>query len=145
MPSKCKSQQKALLVQPGDESKTTVVTINPNSLSGDILGKGVILVTWPYPLTKDIIHAPNGRQYRLEMYVGDNSAIDGSELNPCATLTMDPLGEFKGNHVFGPALIHSIDKKHPDLTLDDWKNICQAVWYNEELVDKNARGKFRHQ
>ena len=84
---KRKSQQQALLVQPGDESKTTVVTIDPNNLSGDILGKAVFLEIWPYFLTKDILLAPNDRQYRLEMYVGESSAIDGSEFNPCAILT----------------------------------------------------------
>ena len=143
MPTKHKSKQQALFVQPGDEEKTTVVTVNTNSLSGDILGKGVFLETWPYQLTKDVLYAPGSKCYRLEMYVGDSSAIDGSEFNPCATLTMDSLGEFKGIHVYGPALIRSIDRNYPDLTLDDWKNICKAVWYDEALVERNARGKFR--
>jgi hypothetical protein len=107
MPLKRKREQQALLVQPGDEEKTTVVTIDIYNLSGSIFGKGISLETWPYSLTKDVIRGLNGRKYRLEMYVGDSNAIDRSEFNPCATLTMDPLGEFKGNHVYGPAFIHS--------------------------------------
>lgn len=138
-----KINQQALLVQPGDEKLTTVVTIDPDNLSGEILGKGIRLERWPCCYTKDIIRAPNKREYRLEMFAGDSSTIDGSKYNPCATLTMDPLGEAYGVHVHGPALVISIDEEHPDLTLDDWKNICQAVWYDEVCVDENAKGKFR--
>ena len=79
MPPKHKCEQQALLVQPGDEEKTTVVTIDIHNLSGSILGKGISPETWPYSLTKDVIRGPNGRQYRLEMYVGDSGAIDESE------------------------------------------------------------------
>ncbi len=56
---------------------------------------------------------------------------------------MDPLGEARGHLVYGPAVMISRKKESPDLSLDDWKNICNGVWYDESLVDKNVNGKFR--
>ena len=64
-------------------------------------------------------------------------------VNLCATLAMDPLGEARGHLVYGPAVMISRKKESPDLSLDDWKNICNGVWYDESLVDKNVNGKFR--
>lgn len=138
-----KKKVNALLVLPGDESLTTVVTVDKSTAFGSVLGPHVSIETWPYQYTRDKITGPNNTSYRLEMYVDESGLLKKLPINPCATLAMDPLGEIRRNLVHGPALILSADRNRPDLTMDDWNNICQGVYYDKQLVELNARGKFR--
>ncbi len=127
----------ALLVLPGDEKKTTVVNYRGASYA-ELLGCRYA-ERWPYQFQLDTVVGPDGRQYRFDIWVDDEGAVKELPVNLCATLAAHPLNEFRGRVIYGPALL--VPKGKIPFTLDDWKSICQGVWYVEDLVGVNANGK----
>lgn len=124
--------QKVLLVHPGDEDNTEVY---------DFQGK--------FPFTAEqfrnrkYVEGSNGRKYMFHVFVNENIYNDDEpKVNLCATLSADPLGEAFGNHIYGPAILISQDPEYPNLDLNDWKEICQGVWYNGDLIEKNSQVEF---
>jgi hypothetical protein len=127
----------ALLVQPGDEKNISVV--DHNAGYAEVLGC-LAVDRWPHCYQIDTVHGPNKSSYRFDIWVDDEGLLKQAPVNLCASLAAHPLNEFRGRVIYGPALLVPLSKA-VKYTLDDWANICQGVWYNEELVERNVRGK----
>ena len=124
----------ALLVYPGDESKTVVVDLSVDyakTLRCRIIEK------WPYIYQLDKIVGAGDNYYRFDIWVDEEGSLYDKSDNMCATLAAHPLNEVRGLIIKGPALLVPIDKTIK-YTLDDWRNICQGVWYDSSLVTINV-------
>ncbi len=127
-----KSTRKILLVLPGDEDLTTVIDEDKVPFK---------MERWS--VQRDYVIGPSGRKYKFDIFVDDSGVIKGDKLNLCATLSADPFGEVNCSLIYGSAVLISRDKDYPNYSLDDWKEICNGVWYDDDLVEKNVGVEFR--
>jgi hypothetical protein len=131
---------RALLVVPGDESLTRAVEVDPDDARQLARHIGCDLVElWPRSHSLRKVDTPSGRSYRYDIWVDEEGAINGAEANMCATFAAHPLGQAMGLVVAGNALLVSTDKAQPDLGVDDWRQICQGVYYDDDMVDHNVK------
>jgi hypothetical protein len=129
----------SLLILPGDESLTTVVDSKDPR---EILQCTVQM--WPYCYQLDTItyKDDNGiNNYKFDIYVDESGLCKGLEENLCGTLAAHPLNEAKRKIIVGPCAIIPLNNE-VKYTLDDWKKICKAVWYNTDLIESNCKGKL---
>lgn len=127
-----------LHVLPGDETKTVVIPRDTQDLAGVIGCERVQL--WPGDWQLDSIETPSGRHYRFNVWVDESGRMRAARVNRCATLAAHPLNEAMGHVIYGSAVLEPIDGA--SYTLDDWRQICQGVWYDERLVERNAAGRM---
>jgi hypothetical protein len=80
-----------------------------------------------YPITAE------KKKYYLDFYVDGEAAVLHLEPNLCAEYAYSVAGAVI-QPIFGDVVV--VDKKG-NLTKEDWKNICQAVYYNDELKEAN--------
>ena len=139
-----------LLILPGLSENTKEVTL-------EVVGSGVNrepvfesalevmgvegVEEWPRQWVIKKVYYDKDHQYTYKLFVGDDSFLNGSVVNLCATITADPLGECKARYVYGPCLLLSTAKEG-NLTKDDWNKICAALWDDEDLVVINANQEF---
>jgi len=145
----------ALLVMPGDESATKIVKVGRRTSQNSTFRKDcykhincTLIERWPYSAKLERIYFDDDHIYHYEIWVDEEGSpyCKDRKYNPCATITAHPLGEARGRHIHGPAIILRITgndpmkvKLHKDgFTLDDWKKMSQATWYNEALVEVNC-------
>jgi hypothetical protein len=130
----------ALLVQPGDESKTVVVDRAVDYATA--LGCSNV-ERWPHIYQLDTVVGPGESRYRFDIWVDEEGLLRKAETNLCATLAAHPLNEAYGRVIRGAALLVPLGKTAA-YTLEDWANICQGVWYDEELTNRNiCQGVWR--
>jgi hypothetical protein len=128
----------ALLVLPGSEELTKEVRtdVSVGSIRNILAASHV--EQWPGQWQLNTVEGPAGQAFSYNIYVNGEGLSRGQDQNLCATLAAHPLNEVRGRIIVGPALFVSTDPGRVSLSLADWKAICQAVWYDDILVSKNA-------
>jgi hypothetical protein len=126
----------ALLVRPGSEKNTIVVGREEDYTS---LLDNASVELWPPAWQLDAVIGPEGQKYRFDIWVGEDSRLRDEKVNLCASLAAHPLNEARGRVIYGRALLVPLENDVA-YTLDDWANICQAVWYDGGLVSLNSHG-----
>jgi hypothetical protein len=138
-----KTTRAAILILPGDEDNSTLVDIETKGGAPRYKSLAKALGAeraeqWPPQYTLEALDGGGGRKYSYDLFVDEEGVLKGLPYNRCATLSAHPLGEARVRWIHGPCVLIARDRR--GLTLDDWKRICQAVYYDDDLVEKNARG-----
>jgi hypothetical protein len=136
----------ALLVKPGNETKTEVVEISTNSdqrlaQMQKYIG-GYVQMLPRATQVRPIFFEEKGKvidQYNFDVWVDEEGIPKGLEQNSCAEFSYSILGAFSCP-IFGNALLI---EKGRNLTIDDWKKIGQATYYNQEMATKNLNGFYK--
>jgi hypothetical protein len=131
---------KALLILPGDQDATEVVDL-PAKNRGDTMRKLLgcqRLERIPKLNQLKQIDTKSGDSIEYEMWVDEEGGpmCNNREYNACGTITSHPLGESLGLLIYGPCIVIRTNKSK-SLSLGDWGAICDALWYDEDLVEAN--------
>jgi hypothetical protein len=151
LPFFCKKfLMQGLLIKPGDESKTEVLVLGPVNKRHEVMAKAIgcyNIERLPHlGQRRPIVYEKDGERkvYTLDLFCDEEGLLRKDPVhNPCAEFTYNILGAGPTwSGVCGSVV--AVDEHH-SLTLDDWKKICQAVYYDEDMAQKNYDRGFPEQ
>jgi len=118
------STRNVLLVKPGHEN-VCVVDIAKVGMAA-ALGCARI-ERWPYQYQLDTVTGSNGVDYRFDIWIDEEGALKGEEVNHCASIAAHPYNELNGPMICGNALLVPL-RASAEYGLGDWAAVCDGVW-----------------